>query len=352
MTGRSVIWATLATAVRMGQQHTEDQLQAALDGIASGWEFSTVTVRSMRSPHPGGARLPFRALSQAPLEVAALAARFVYPRARLVHRFDLRLPPAPGAEVITVHDLAPLRFGDEGSLPRWALAAARRGSVIACPSSFAADEVRSLTGASDVRVIPNGVHERFGREPPMTQAELDRRGLRGPYVLHAGGCTTRKNLVALANAWSRVRDARPDAMLALCGPPDSRRDALFGKLPGARILGRVPICELARMMAAASVVVVPSVYEGFGLPALEAMACGAPVVAAGCSSLPELCGGAALIVPPTPAGLAQGLVQALAGGTRVSELAREGRDRARSFTWRRAAERYLTLYNEVITAAA
>ena len=162
-------------------------------------------------------------------------------------------------------------------------------------------------------------------------------GIRSPFVLHAGGCTERKNLAGLAEAWPLVRSARPDAMLVLVGPQDERRDRLFAPLAGTVRLGRVDDPTVQGLMAAAAAVVVPSTYEGFGLPALEAMAAGVPVVAAARSSLPEVCADAAYLVEPDGPGLAEGLVGALAGGPDTESMIGRGRRRAGMFTWEASA---------------
>jgi len=101
-------------------------------------------------------------------------------------------------------------------------------------------------------------------------------------------------------------------------------------------------------MQAATLVVVPSLYEGFGLPALEGMAAGVPVVAANCAALPEVCGSAALLVPPTPAGLADGIMEVLEQREVETRLRHDGKSRAALFTWERAASATIAAYREAM----
>lgn len=340
MNGRlRVTAAYVAVQNGMGQQIADAALVAALRE-RSDLEVQPYPVGSLRTSLDVRRRLPFAHLDAAPFRVKQLVGAAAYPRT-LVHRFDCRLPPAPH-EVVTVHDLAPLRFPDEGTWPRHVGEGLRRARAVVCPSQFSADEVSAEYGLTNVHVVQNGLDPAFLEAQPLPNEELRRLGVPPRYVLHTGGATRRKNLPALAEAWRAVRQATPDVDLVLCGPPDARRTELFGSLPGTHLLGKVARERLVGLMAGASVVVVPSTYEGYGLPAAEAMACGVPVVAARCASLPEVLGDVGILVTPDSDGLAAGLSDALAGTS--ERLLDEGRTEARSRTWSASAGRYASIY--------
>jgi glycosyltransferase involved in cell wall biosynthesis len=254
--------ATLSAGEPMGQQVYERQLAHRGPGaLGNGWQVDPVAVRTLRTDQPGSVRIPAALLGDASPVLRRAAGRFIYRRHDLVHRLDLRLPPAPYPEVLTVLDIAPWRFADEGSPVSDAAATARRSAIVICPSQFSADEVVSAFGVTDPVVIPLGVDDAFLAADPLSEGELADLGIRGPFVLHAAGCTRRKNLAGLAAAWPLVRASRPDTVLVLTGPPDQRRDHLFAPLPGALRLGRVADGVLPRLMAAAAAVAVPSTYE-------------------------------------------------------------------------------------------
>ncbi len=333
----------------MGQQHYESQITQALQSRPhTDWALSSRRIVSWHSQIEGSVRLPTRPLWNAPFALVAPLAQRAYGRADLIHRLDLRLPPRLGREIITIHDLPPLRFPDEGNLPRWAAKGARRSAGVICPSEFAADEVSSLLKIRRVWVIPYGVASAFLEPNPMGDQELKELRVSRPFVLHAAGATQRKNLSSLATAWKEVASSAPEATLVMCGPLDSRRDRLFASLPRVRLLGQLELQAVARLMQAATLVVVPSLYEGFGLPALEGMAAGVPVVAANCAALPEVCGSAALLVPPTPAGLADGIMEVLEQREVETRLRHDGKSRAALFTWERAASATIAAYREAM----
>ncbi len=318
----------------MGQQVYEHELaQRAPGELGDGWVVDPVTVRTLRSPLAGTVRLPSRVLATSSPLVRRSVAAVTYRGHDLVHRFDLRLPPARHPEVLTVHDVVSWRFPDEAMPPSDAAASARRAAAVVCPSQFSADEVSAQFGVSTCVAIANGVHPAFFEAAPLAPGRLADLGIRQPFVLHAGGCTQRKNLAGLAGAWAKVRSRHSDTQLVMMGPADPRRNMLFDPLPGTCLIGRVDDDTARGIMAASSAVVVPSVYEGFGLPALEGMAVGVPVVAARRSSLPEVCDDAAYLVEPDPDGLAGGIVAALDRGPETDAMISRGRRRASSFTW-------------------
>jgi glycosyltransferase involved in cell wall biosynthesis len=331
------------------ERHVTSRADAALDTLAAPgeqWEVRRLVARSMRSPLPGTRRLPMGWLTGASPRARGAAGRLAYAGAGLVHRMALELPPAP-REVVTLHDVVAWRYADESAPVRAAAEELRRASGVVCVSAFTAAEAVELLGLTDPVVVPNGVEARYFGARPLAPDVLAGLGVTGPYVLTAGGASERKNLAALADAWPRVKAARPDMTLVLAGPPHSRRTELFGSLPGVRLVGRVADDVLPGLYAAASVVVVPSLVEGFGLPALEGMATGVPVVASDRSSLPEVVGAGGLLVEPTGAALAQGVLDVLTGGPDVEAMARRGLERARRFTWEASAEGHARVWRSV-----
>lgn len=343
--------ATIATAAPMGAQVYEAQISrgatAALAAAGDPWHVDDVVARSIRSPLAGNRRLPIAALERSGTQARRVLGRFVYPRGALVHRMGLTLPPAP-REVVTMHDTVAWRYPDEGTPPEAAGAELRAARAVVCVSQFTADDIAERFRVQTTRVVHLGVDERFRDAPPLAPDVLEGLGIRGRYILHAGGASLRKNLPALAAAWAKMHDALPDVSLVLSGPPHPRRTELFAGLPRTVLVGRVDQELVPGLIAAASAVVVPSLDEGFGLPVLEAMAAGTPVVAAATSSLPEVAGGAALLAEPNADAIAEALVALLEGGVDGDDLIARGRARAAEFTW----ERCLAEHAEVWKGAA
>jgi glycosyltransferase involved in cell wall biosynthesis len=232
----------------------------------------------------------------------------------LIHLAGLELrPPRRGRFVVTVHDLAPLRFADEGALPPWAAESVGRAELVLCPSRFAASELQALLGVPEERlhVIGGGT----GLEPkdaePLHPFELEALGIAGPLVLRCGGYTTRKNVRLLLDAWRLVRS---DATLVLCGPPQRARDELVSLFDERVVLLDYAQARLlARLIRSADVLVSTSTYEGFGMPVLEALTAGTPVVATRTPFTEEVAGDAAFLVDATPAAVAAAIERVLAG---------------------------------------
>ena len=212
------------------------------------------------------------------------------------------------------------------------------------PSRFAKGEITELLGVSNVDIIPYGLSPEFASGAPATDAELGSLGVHVPFVIHAAGATERKNLRGLSDAWRELLLCRSDLSLVLCGPADDRRDELFAGLERVVKLGRQGAGTVAALMRRASAVVVPSIYEGFGLPALEGMASGACVVAARRGALPEVCGDAALLVEPDGYRLAAGIERVLADRALAARLKGAGPRRASEFGWEAAAREHLSVY--------
>lgn len=343
--------ATAATAVPMGAQRYEEEVASraaeALDACGPGWKVDRAIVRSLRSPLQGTHRLPMGWITQASPQDRRRVGQLLYRRDAVVHRMSWELPPAPQADVITVHDVLPWKYPDESVPVRAAREETRRAAAVICVSKFSASEAVDLLGISDPVVVYNGVDEKFFDAAPADPRTLAKLGVTTPYVLAAGGASQRKNLEGLAAAWPRVHSSRPDLTLVLSGPEHPRRTSLFKDLPNVRLVGRVPDSIIPGLISAASALVVPSLYEGFGLPALEGMATGTPVVAARTSSLPEVVGDGGILVAPTPDELAQGILAAVADTQEVARMIGIGRARAREFTWARCAAAHAVVWKSV-----
>ena len=335
----------------MGQQVYEGELiGGAQDQLGPGWKVDPIRVRTLRTTLAGDGAAPSRDCWEMRLPLLRRAAgRYVYRRSGLVHRLDLRLPPAPRPEVLTILDTAPWRFPDEGPAPADAAATARNAVAVVCPSQFSADEISSEFGVADPVAIHLGVNERFFDAVPTSGAAA--RGLR--VSGSRSSCTpadapSGRTLPAWPTAWPLVRSARPAATLVLIGPA---RPA-----PGSAVCGPCPAPSgsavsttgiMPAIMAAASAVVVPSIYEGFGLPALEGMAVGTPVVAVDRSSLPEVCGDGAHLVGPD-GHRRRGPRRRPRGGRRDRGPGRQGRARAASFTWEASLAAHAAIWRSCV----
>jgi glycosyltransferase involved in cell wall biosynthesis len=336
------------TATQMGQGNADASVLRGLSQIAGELDIVDLRLAERRAAVSDARRLPIGRLAQAPWSVQSVAGEVLYRNADLVHRLDLRLPPFGGREIVTVYDVAPLRFGDEGQMPRSAARSIQRADAIICPSRFSATEISDCYGRDDAHVIPPAVDPSLFTVTKPTRTDLYDVGLSGRWVLHSGGATLRKNLARLAAAWPEVRRHHPDVVLALCGPEDARRTQLFNGLPGTRILGRLPRDLQMRLMAGASAVVVPSIYEGYGFPVQEAMAVGVPVVAMRAAALPEVAGPGAVLVEDDTDSLTQGLIRALDGVEPA--VLQADQDLARERTEALTAGRHLEVYRGVRSA--
>jgi glycosyltransferase involved in cell wall biosynthesis len=280
-------------------------------------------------------------------------------RADLYHSLALSFPAPPGKPAIyTIHDLPPARFPDEGRVPRWAKRAAAAAAAIVTPSQFAKKELIELLEVPEqrVHVIPNGCeHDIF--HPGVaaaSESELAARGVHGPFLLYAGGFTRRKNVRSLLTAWQGIAAQYPDLTLALVGPAEPLA-AIVGESapPRVVVVGYLDHAILRNWMKASVALVFPSIYEGFGLPPLEAMALGVPVIGVRAGALPEVVGDAgALADDGSPEALRTAVRQVLDDPSQAARLAAAGPRQAAKFSWEQHAGSVLNVYRMVLDGRA
>ena len=288
-------------------------------------------------------------------------------RVTLFHAPHYVLPPlVPCRSVVTIHDCIHLLFPQY--LPNrmaltyarlsLALATRKASRILTVSQASKQDILRFFDVDPDrIDVIPNGIDERFTHPPAADVLERvrERYQLHGPFVLYAGNVKPHKNLERVLEAFHLVRQRDlPDLKLVMIGDDISRYASLrrvvhrYQLHSHVRFLGYLPDDTLGAMYRLASVFVFPSLYEGFGLPPLEAMACGTPVVTSNLSSLPEVTGDAAILVDPyDPEAIAGGLERVLTDPGLHADLQRRGRARAAQFSWEDAARRVRDVYARV-----
>jgi glycosyltransferase involved in cell wall biosynthesis len=293
-------------------------------------------------------------------------------RADLFHSHNYHAPPfLPCPLVLTVHDLTPLNhppsraasFGKPllGLLFKMAVAQAQR---IIVPSQWTSRDLRSRlkVPAERIRVIPEGVDDRFGRRPDNNQIARVRHTYNLPerFLLYVGRWRPHKNIPTMVRAFNRIA-SQPTGTglhLVVAGSRDPQRLDLFGgtspDVTGLlRFTGFVSDEDLPAVYSLATALVVPSFAEGFGLTALEGMACGTPVIAANAGALPEVCGDAAMLVDPwSETAMAQAMGRVLSDQALRVQLAGKGQDQARRFTWQETSGLTMQVYREVLAPGA
>jgi glycosyltransferase involved in cell wall biosynthesis len=298
------------------------------------------------------------------LEQVALPVELLRLRPDLLHSTDF-IPPLRRhfKSVITVHDLGFLHYPRTltGSSQRYysQIGAAVRSAdrIIAVSCRTRDDLVRLIHADADkIDIVAEAADPTF--EPVDSEAALaaarQRLGVSRPYVLFVGNLEPRKNLLVLLEAFARVRHEL-DVQLALVGrrgwlyEPVFRRVGELDLEPHLRLVAGMSNAELPPIYSAAALLALPSLYEGFGLPALEAMACGCPVVASDRGSLPEVVADAGLLVhADDPAGLAAAMLRVLTDSALRADLVRRGLRRSRNFSWRKAALDTLAVYRRAL----
>jgi glycosyltransferase involved in cell wall biosynthesis len=367
--GVNLLWL-VPGAVGGSEQSTLATLRAIHELAPPDLELRLLTLASLLDAHPDLAeRFPVEVLPLSgrsrPARVAA-EATWLAARSRpldLVHHAGGTAPPLRGAPyVLTLHDLQPLeRRATHSSLKRAYLAttippSVRRARAVAVPSEFVRRSVIERFDADPARIvaIPHGVE--LGSAPATDPAELHRRyQLDGPVVLYPAITYPHKNHVTLVAAFAAVAADHPDAVLVLTGGEGGAevevREAIdrHGLRSQVRRVGRISDADVVGLLRLATVVAVPSRYEGFGLPAVEAMAAGAALVAADATALPEVVGdGGRLVDPDDAAAWAAAISDLLDDPAARTQAIERGRARAAAFSWSANAEGFCALYRQAL----
>ncbi len=348
----------------------ETMVRGLLDGLAS-LDLPFRVLAYMRDPAAFPARGPVQPVS-VPVgsnyaRVAVALPRQLRRDRPALHHGNYVLPPRlPCPAVLTVSDASWARLGesmpvaDRIAFRRFVPWSAKRAAHITTISEHARADLLDLFDWLDpdrITVLPLAVDARFLPVPP----DHARFGLPEAYAVCLGAVQPRKNLARLLEAWATVvaRGDAGDAVLAIAGRPKqegSTYAALADQLGIAdrvRWLGYVTDDDLPVLLAGARCLVFPSLYEGFGLPVVEAMAVGCPVITSNTTSLPETAAGAALLVDPlAPTAIADAIARLLADAPERARLRELGLARAAKLSWTRAAEVLAGVYTGVMSATA
>ncbi len=288
---------------------------------------------------------------------------------RLFHGIDHNMTPfVPCRSIVTVHDLIPLVLRGSYLGPRsWTWmrahrAACARSDAVIAVSEATRDDIRRLWKIAPERiaVVPEGVSDRYRPESGSdTEPLLAKYGVREPYFLYLGGFDRRKNIYNMLLGYRRYLLSGGDAVFVLCGETGGHADELSDMLVELGVADRVLLPgfveddDLPALYSAARALVFVSLYEGFGLPLVEAMACGTPVITSNVSSMPSVVGDAAVLVDPLePEEIGAAMVKLESEPGTRPELVSRGLERSSRFTWDAAAGLVLNLYSRVLGGEA
>jgi glycosyltransferase involved in cell wall biosynthesis len=263
-------------------------------------------------------------------------------------------------QLVTIHDASTLDHPEWftpnfAALYGWLLPKlVRRVQGVLTVSQFAKDRLLYHSGvqADKIQVVPLAANQKFSPQPNhILKATKEKYTLPEHYLLSVGSLEPRKNLMGLLAAWLIFSNQYPDLRLAISGAKGKAfRDAGLGELPkSVQLLGYVEERDLPALYTGAVGFVYPSLYEGFGLPPLEAMACGCPVIVSNAASLPEVCGDAALYCDPhDPKDIAEKIKQLVENPSLQESLRQKGLEQAKRFTWEKCAQETLAVIQKVL----
>lgn len=289
-------------------------------------------------------------------------------RLNLFHSPDFVLPPLAGRipTLLTVHDLSFLHYPHTftpalvnylNSVVPWSVG---RATHILADSEATKQDLVELwqTPAEKITVLYSGVHARFSPVDDAAKLKAVRNKYKlgtTPYILSVGTVQPRKNYQMLIQAFAQIAD-RFEHNLVITGGKGWLFDDILAEVEAQNLTGRVIFtgfvddADLSTIYSAADLLAFPSLYEGFGLPILEAMACGTPVINSDASCLPEVAGAATVQLPPQDlGGWATQLGRVLADGALQNQLKMAGFEQAKRFTWNKSAEQLLSIYSTLLT---
>jgi glycosyltransferase involved in cell wall biosynthesis len=269
---------------------------------------------------------------------------------------------SPCPKTITIHDLLFLAVGGRrfknALFKPWARLIGCRAARVITDSEHSRRDIERILGLdpSRIEVVPLGVSNGFSPHAREQTPQLLRRlGITAPYVLTVTNFRRHKNDGLLVRAFARVASHHPSVSLVLAGKPAHNHRSLLELIEQLDLSGRVHLPglisdeDLPALYAGAELFAFPSIYEGFGLPILEAMACGTAVVSASSSSLPEIAEGAAVLLPPTDVdGWHRAMNDLLANEDQRKKWTHTGLERAKAFTWRRSVEKILDVLESTV----
>lgn len=288
------------------------------------------------------------------------------PQPDVIHSLSLQAPPfGPAPLVITIHDPSVILFPhyfnwwfrthSRVCLPRLA----RRASRVITVSEFSRQEIHRHLGVplERIAVTYDGVSPDFRPLAPHDPALAGfrrRYDLPGSFILHVGSFEPRKNLPALLEAFEAFKaDTGLPHQLVFTGGVGWKQSGIAARIAGSscrsaiRVLGHVPQADLPQLYNAAELFVYPSLYEGFGMPVIEAMACGCPAVTSNAASLPEVAGVAGLLVDPNDSrGLAGAMQRVLQDPALARQMRSQGLQQAATFSWQRCARETMQVYRQ------